>query len=79
MPPSTSSDRTTAAVTRPPARATVRTSTPSPSAAIDTTVSRVAACSIAGRAAGGLTPSERRTIIARKPWMNHGTRWWTGG
>ena len=37
-----SNDNTTAMVTRPPALATVRTSTPSPSAAMETTVSSVA-------------------------------------
>ncbi len=71
-----SREATTASVTRSPAPATLRTSTPSPSAAIDTMVSTLAVAAIGGRAACGISPPERRPAIARNARMNHGTRRW---
>ena len=70
---STSSDSDTAAMTREPAFATVRTSALRPSAAIATIVrfddtSRVGATQLAGT-----TPAARNAASARKPTMNHGT------
>ncbi|KAJ8139037.1 hypothetical protein OY671_007750, partial [Metschnikowia pulcherrima] len=61
--PSTSSDRTTAIVTRAPALVTSRTSTPRPSAAMEITVSNVVMRSIHGIAMFGTSPKERRDVL----------------
>lgn len=61
IPPKQRSDITTASVTRPPALATVRISTPS--AAMDTTVSNVAVCPIGATAMVGTGPIDRSFAI----------------
>ena len=67
--PSKSSERTPVAVTRPPARATVRMSVPSPSAAIAITVSRLVATVMGLSSMCGRRAAQRRAISARKPQM----------
>lgn len=62
IPPKQRSDSTTASVTRPPALATVRISTPSPSAAMDTTVRNVAVCSIGATAMVGTDPIDQSFV-----------------
>ncbi len=73
--PSVSSESVAAAVTRPPALATLRTSTPSPRAAIETMVSHVATVAVGPSTAGGMAPAERSITSARKPTTNSGTIW----
>ena len=77
--PSTTSENVTAADTRRPARATTRTSTPKPNAAIETVVSRPARTLIGVRAAIGIRPSERRAATNRKAKINQGTSWCSAG
>ncbi|MCH3765151.1 EAL domain-containing protein, partial [Campylobacter coli] len=62
IPPKQRSDSTTASVTRPPALETVRISTPSPSAAMDTTVRNVAVCSIGATAMVGTDPIDQSFV-----------------
>src|SRR5205085_496404 len=71
--PSISNDRITVSVTRPPARDTVRTSTPRPKAAIEITVKTVATVPIGAISGAGRMLAERSTTMTRKPTMNHGT------
>ena len=67
--PSTTRDAVTAAVTRRPARATTRTSTPRPSAAMDTVVSLLAAVPTGASRLGGIRPEARAAATARNPRM----------
>ncbi len=72
-PKSSISDSVTAAVTRPPTVESTRTSTPRPSAAIESTV-RIAAVLVTGAIAmSGTSWNERSAASTRKPMMNHGT------
>ncbi|MCY1171130.1 hypothetical protein D9M73_112330 [compost metagenome] len=64
-----SSDNTTTAATRQPARMTERASTPSPSAAIDIMVRKFAVTCIGAIAASGMAPNERKVSSSKKPTM----------
>ena len=63
-----------AAVTLPPTVARILTSTPSPSAAIDTTVRNLVMVVSGPTISPGTTSSDRNAASARKPRMNQGTR-----
>lgn len=69
----TTREAVTATTTRKPAAATTFTSTPSPSAAIETVVKAVAAIAMGFSNAFGINPIERSAATSRKPVMNRGT------